>query len=161
MTFWKIWRNILTSTCSTSRLCGAHTLNLIINSQKNEQTVCMLTAGKISEENLNSLSMILFNNVIIGDRMQSLRLLKTDARIITYAPRLMGRRRYFTQTRIKQSSANLESLAQKLIVHSITMRMKEETLCQKGSFFNQNQEDIISKKTCLWHDSFRTITNFL
>jgi len=65
----KISTKIRTSICFISKQFGAPTQNLIINNQMNELTVSMLTTGRIFEEDLNCLSLILFYNVIIGDKM--------------------------------------------------------------------------------------------
>ena len=156
----KISTKIRTSICFISKQFGAPTQNLIINNQMNELTVSMLTTGRIFEEDLNCLSLILFYNVIIGDKMNFQNRQMTDVKIFTNAHLLMVQKKSIIQLPTKLLLVVLEPTVRKFTAHFTTTSKKNENLFQKASFTNRNPEVQINKKMFSSNNFFLTIKSF-
>lgn len=156
----KILTKIRTSICFISKQYGVLTQNLFISNLMKELTVSMLTTGKIFEEDLNCLSLILFFNVIIGDKMNSLNRQMTDAKIFINVPMLMGQKKFIIQPPTKRQPAVLELTARKFTAHFTTTSKKNESQFQKGSFTNQNLEVQINRRTFFSNNFFLTIKSY-
>ena len=63
----------MTSICSTLKQFGARSQKHIINSPKIEQTVFLLTTGKIFDDDHNCLNSTLYFNVTTGNKMNFLK----------------------------------------------------------------------------------------
>ena len=147
------------SICFTSKLFGARFLRPIIKSPKTEQTAFLLITGKIFEEDLNCLNLILFFNVITGNKMNFLKHQTMDVPICTSVPMLTGLKKFITQTHIRPQSANLESIAKRFIALSSTLNLRKETQFPKDLCISQIQEVVINKKICFLNSSLVIIKN--
>lgn len=150
----KILRKTKTSTCFISKQFGVHIQKTIINNQMSELTVSMLTTGKILEEDLNCLSLILFYNVITGDKMNSLNHQMTGAKTFTNALLHMVLKKFIILHLTKQFLVVLEPTVRKFTAHFTITSKKNENQFQKGSFTNQNQEVQINRKMFSSNNSF-------
>jgi len=104
--------------------------------------VSLLIIGKIFEENLNFLSLILCFNV--SSLKFDLKMIPVTISIIVHMR--MEIRIFIILNHTRLWSANFEKIVKRLIVLFIILNLNEELLFQMALFIRQNQEVHINKR---------------
>ena len=135
-----------TSICSTLKQSGAHTERMTTI----EKPVSMPTIGKTIDENplyFSTLARCVRTGVPAGSSSH----IKRDAQIsISASSPTAGRSKSTTHHSLRPRNANMERIAKRVTVLTITLTMTEKMLCPSGSTTSLDLASKASLQTSMW-----------